>query len=260
MASYLSEKFVAKQKEVDELSNSKVLFMNEVMHETKSPLTSIIGYADVLIRGTFGSLTQEQLNPLNVIKRQSERILNMVNNLMDIARLESGLTKIEKKPTSITQTINHIVEEMKPELDAKQLELVQELDLDLPLVQLDEEKISEVIINLISNAEKFSKPKGKIYISTQVSEAEVQVSVRDEGMGIDPEDLPHIFEKFHRASKEASAVKGTGLGLTLSKTVVEAHGGRMWAVSAGSWQRGCVPFHPACRPACRTGRQVGLPL
>ncbi|MFH1347239.1 MAG: HAMP domain-containing sensor histidine kinase [Candidatus Margulisiibacteriota bacterium] len=253
MTSYLAESFIGKQKQIEELSKAKVDFMNDIMHEVKSPLTSVIGYTDILLHGTFGELTKEQKSSMDVVKRQSARILEMVNNLLDIARLESGKVKIDKKPISLGAIISHVAEEMKPQLDGAKLELVQELDPNLPNTPADESKIGEVVTNLLSNAIKFSKTKGKIFVSTQVSDNHIQVSVRDEGLGIDPEDLPHIFEKFHRANKEAAAVRGTGLGLALSKTIVEAHGGRMWAVSGGRG-KGAV-FHLTL-PA---GKQ-GLPL
>jgi len=233
MASFIAEKFEQRRQQVEKLSKAKADFMNDVMHETKSPLTSIIGYADILLRGNFGEIKKEQLGPMGIIQRQSKRILNMVDNLLDIARLESGKTKIEKKPTSLNETVEHVAEEMKPQLDSAKLELIPELISDLPEILFDESKISEVITNLLSNAIKFSNKGDKIYISTQTSDHKIQVSVRDEGLGIDPDDLPHIFEKFHRATKEAAQVRGTGLGLALSQTIVNMHGGQMWAVSGG---------------------------
>ncbi|MFH1683526.1 MAG: HAMP domain-containing sensor histidine kinase [Candidatus Margulisiibacteriota bacterium] len=233
MTSYLAEIFIGKQKQIEALSEAKVDFMNDIMHEVKSPLTSVIGYTDILLHGTFGKLIKEQRSSMDVVKRQAGRILDMVNNLLDIARLESGRVKIEKKPTPLGAIISHVAEEMKPQLDGAKLELVQELDPDLPNAPLDESKLAGVVTNLISNAIKFSATNGKIFVSTQLSDNKIQVSVRDEGLGIDPEDLPHIFEKFHCANKEAAAVRGTGLGLALSKTIVEAHGGQIWAVSGG---------------------------
>lgn len=231
--SYLSKKITEKQKQIEELSNAQTNFMNQVMHETKSPLTSIIGYSDIFLKGGFGEISKKQKEPLIIIKRQSERILNMTNDLLDLSRLESGKTKIDKVPVSLAEVLGSAIEEMRPQFDAKKLILVQEIDPNLPPVPMSETKILQVVINFLSNAAKFSKPDGKIFISTQKMEKEVQVAVRDEGLGIDPKDLPHIFDKFYRASKEAAAVRGTGLGLALSKGIVEAHGGRIWAVSGG---------------------------
>lgn len=233
MTSYLSKKLMEKQKQIEELSNAKVEFMNQVMHETKSPLTSIIGYTDTFMKGSFGEIKKEQINPLNIIKRQAVRILNMTNDLLDLSRLESGKAKLEKKLLPINEVIERAIEEMKPQVDEKKLDLIKEIDPGLPSIPMNENKIIQVFINLLSNATKFSKPDGKIFISTELLDKQVQVSIRDEGMGIDAEDLPHIFERFYRASKEAVAVRGTGLGLALTKGIVEVHGGRIWAVSGG---------------------------
>ncbi len=241
LSSYLSGKFIEKQNKVEELSSAQANFMNLIMHETKSPLTSIIGYTQALLKESFGKLAEDQKEPLAVIERQSRRILNMTNDLLDLARLESGMAKITKKITSLADVLQRAIEEMKPMQNGKKLDLVQEISPDLPPVPMEEEKIIQVITNLLSNAIKFSKPKGKIFVSTQLLDKRVQISIRDEGMGIDPQDLPHIFEKFYRASKEAAAVRGTGLGLALSKGIVEAHGGRLWAVSGGH-DKGAV-FH-----------------
>jgi len=241
MSAYLAHKFIEKQKEIESLSNAQVDFMNQVMHETKSPLTSIIGYTDTLLGGSFGAINEEEKEPLHIIKRQAQRILNMTNDLLDIARLESGSAVLLKKMVSLGEVLESAIQEMKPLLDSKKLELVLEIDPHLPEVPMEEVKIIQVVINLLSNAIKFSKPGRKIFISTQLLEREVQVSVRDEGLGIKAEDLPHIFQRFYRASKEAVAVRGTGLGLALTRGIVEAHGGRIWAVSGGE-NKGAV-FH-----------------
>jgi signal transduction histidine kinase len=241
LSSYLSGKFIEKQNKVEELSNAQATFMNLIMHETKSPLTSIIGYTQALSKESFGKLTEDQKEPLAVIRRQSQRILNMTNDLLGLARLESGVVKIAKNPTSPADVLERAIEEMKPLQNGKKLDLIKEISPELPLVPMEEDKVIQVITNLLSNAIKFSKPKGRIFISTQLLDKQVQVSIRDEGLGIDPQDLPHIFEKFYRSSKEAAAVRGTGLGLALSKGIIEAHGGRLWAVSSGR-DKGAV-FH-----------------
>jgi signal transduction histidine kinase len=233
MISYLSRKIEEKQKRIEELTDAKLDFVNQIVHELKSPFTSILGYIDILLKGSFGEMAKEAANSLNIIKRQAERVLTMSNGLLDLARIESGKIKIEKKPASLIDNIESAAEEMKPQLDEKNLEPVQEFEPNFPLVPMDADKIHQVLINLLSNAAKFSRPNGKIFISTELLQKEVQVSVRDEGMGIDPEDLPHIFEKFYRSSKEAAAVRGTGLGLAFCKSIIEMHGGRIWAASAG---------------------------
>lgn len=236
IAAYLADKLREKQRQIEALSSAQADFVNMVMHETKSPLTSIIGYTDILASGGLGEVAEKFRDPLSVIKRQSNRILLMVNDLLSLARLESGRTKIAKKPAELAELANHVIEEIGPSLNAKNLKLVLEADPKTPPVGVDEDKILEVLTNLLSNAIKFSSDDGRIFLTIAPQGKEVQVAVRDEGIGIRPVDLPHIFEKFYRASKESAERKGTGLGLALTKLIVEAHGGRIWAVSAGPGQ------------------------
>lgn len=232
MSGYISTKLKQKQTQIEKLSNAQVEFVHEVMHEVRSPLTSIIGYAEILSHKSLGEINEQQENSLAVIRRQSQHILNMSNDLLSIARIEAGKTKIEKNLTPISEIIIHTVEEMKPQFDEKNIELIQEINSSLPPVKIDEAKIHEVLTNLIANAIKFSKKGGRIFITTQLLPNTVQIAVRDEGRGIDIDDLPNVFNKFYRGSAEGTH-RGTGLGLTLCKTIVQAHGGRIWATSSG---------------------------
>jgi signal transduction histidine kinase len=236
ISSYLAERLREKQRQVEELSRAKLDFVNIVMHETKSPLTSIIGYTDLLDSQSLGPITEKQKEPLGVIKRQSQRILAMANDLLSLARIESGMAKIDKKPASLAELTGRVIEEFGPQLEERKISLIQEFDPKLPDVPLDEDKMIEVFTNLFSNAIKFSDNGGKIFLSISPRDKEVLVSIRDEGLGIEPADLLHIFEKFHRGSKESAERKGTGLGLTLVKSIIESHGGKIWAVSAGRGQ------------------------
>jgi len=233
--SHLTKKMLESNKKIEALSKAQLDFMNMVMHEAKSPLTSIIGYTEMLNEQKLGPIAETQKEPLAVIKRQSQRILNMINDLLSIARLESGI-KLDKKTASISEIAARVIEEMKPLIDTRKMTLIQEFDPSSPPVNVDENKTIEVFTNLLSNAIKFSNEGGKIFFSISPQGKEVMVSIRNEGLGINPIDLPHIFEKFYRASKESVERKGTGLGLALCKSIVETHGGRIWAVSAGIGQ------------------------
>jgi signal transduction histidine kinase len=241
MASYLVDKLSEKQKEIERLSDSKIDFMNMVMHEAKSPLTSIIGYTDLIAAEKLGPLAAAQKEAVSVVKRQSRRVLAMINDLLGLARLETGKT-VEKARVNLADLISHVVEEFGPQLKEMNLLVIQEIALEDPKIELDEDKIHEVLTNLFSNAVKFSHDGGKIFLSVNRQANEIVVSLRDEGLGIEPADLPHIFEKFYRAGKESAERKGTGLGLALSRSIVELHGGRLWAVSAGLGQGAVFNF------------------
>lgn len=235
-AAYAGENIIEKQEELTEMSASKVEFIDEVVHETKGPLTSILGYIELITGNKLGSVSGPQREPLLVIQRQAQRILSMVNDLLSLARLESGKRKLEKTSANILDIAARAIEEVTPSIDAGKLALVREFDPQTPLVKLNEDKIEEVFINLLSNAVKFSNEGGRIFVSiapVETPEKAVRVTVRDEGLGIEAIDLPHIFDRFYRASKESLGRKGTGLGLALCRLIVETHGGKIWAESAG---------------------------
>ncbi len=234
VASYLANQILENQKKIEALSNARVDFINQVVHEIKGPLTSIIGYAELFNRDKLGALGEAQKEPMGVIERQSHRVLDMVNDLLSLARLESGMVKFDKKPASLIDVAVRVIEEVSPLANSQRVEIIQEFDHATPRVDIDEDKIHEVFMNLLTNSLKFCPADGcRIVMTIGPSGKEVVAAVRDEGIGIDPGDLPHIFERFYRASKESAARKGTGLGLAISRSIVEAHGGRMWAASGG---------------------------
>jgi signal transduction histidine kinase len=233
MASYLAKQITENQKEIEELSNARVDFISQVAHEIRTPLTSVIGYTQFLIEEKLGPIAEAQKEPMKVIERQGHRILDMVNDLLNLSRLESGVVKFEKKSSGLIDLAGRTIEEFMPQIHAKKIELIKEFDPKTPQLVFDEDKVHEVFTNLLSNAIKFSGDRGRIFLSIAPGNKEVVVSLRDEGLGVDPADLPHIFERFYRASKESAERKGTGLGLAISKSIIEAHGGRIWAVSGG---------------------------
>ena len=233
MASYLANRVLTNQREIEELSNARVDFINQVIHEIRSPLTSVMGYTQFLIEQKLGPLAEAQQEPMRVIERQSRRILDLVNDLLNLSRLEAGAVKFEKKSASLIDLAGRAIEEFMPQINAKKIQLVQEFDPKTPRIIMDEAKIHEVFTNLISNAIKFCGDGCRIFLSIAPGNNEVVVALRDEGLGVDPADLPQIFERFYRASQDSADRKGTGLGLALSKSIVEGHGGRIWVASGG---------------------------
>ena len=231
--SYLADKFREKQQQVERLSAEKTDFMNDVAHELRSPLTSIKEYSSLFLEGLLGEIPQNQKDALAVIRRQSQRMTDMVSDLLDLARVESGRAKFEAGSFDLSRVIENAIVEMTPQFDLNRVILLQNLEANLPQVFADEVKLLEVFINLLSNAVKFSKPEGKVWIAAKKTGRELLVSVKDEGHGILKEDLPHIFEKFYRSSREDVALKGTGLGLALCKSIIDRHGGRIFAESEG---------------------------
>ncbi|OGC19075.1 hypothetical protein A3J90_04365 [candidate division WOR-1 bacterium RIFOXYC2_FULL_37_10] len=232
--SYLSMKIHEKQEEVEKLSADKINFMNMVAHELRSPLTSIEEYVSLALEGLTGPLTPDQTKALTVIKKQSKRINDMVNDLLDLAHIETKMNKFETYNLPLVNIIEKAVCEVSPQITANNLSLEKQISDKLPNIPGNEENLLEVMINILSNAIKFSNPQGKIKISAEQIEDKVYVAVKDNGIGISPGDIDHIFEKFYRtSSKESARRKGTGLGMALSRSIIEKHGGRMWAESEG---------------------------
>ncbi|MFA4967195.1 MAG: ATP-binding protein [Candidatus Margulisiibacteriota bacterium] len=231
--SYLADKFREKQQQVEELADEKLDFMNNVAHELRSPLTSIKEYTSLFMEGLMGPLAQNQRDTIEVIDRQAKRIIKLISDLLDVAQIESHHIKLEKKEHNIEHIIDNAVIEMQPQLNLKKAVIIKRIEPALPQIKVDEIKILEVLINLLSNAIKFSNEGGKITITAKRSGLNIFVSIEDEGKGVDSADLPHIFEKFYRARQGNSKVQGTGLGLALSKDIVERHGGQIWAESPG---------------------------
>jgi len=195
----------------------------DVVHELRTPLTSIVGYSKIL-------LTTEELEPalqrrfLETIHREAKRLNTMINDFLDLVRLESGRVGIVKGPVSLRHLIQETVALLRPQAEARRISINIVMPPDLPTLMADEARLKQVLINLLNNAIKYNRDEGLIEIKVERGEKEVRVSVRDTGRGIAPHDLPRIFDKFYRGSDEVSSL-GTGLGLSIAKQIVEAHGG-----------------------------------
>ncbi len=242
LSSYLSNRVREKTSQIEELFSSRLDFMNMAVHELRSPLTSIKEYVSLLVEGLLGALNPREKETLESISRQVIRLNKLINELLDVARLDSGKARFERAPCSIAEPIEAAVRDLDPQLSLKGLIVLKSHSSNLPQVKMDKEKILEVVLNLLGNAIKFSPHGGKIVICADLIKGgagagnEIRVSIKDEGNGILPEDVPHIFQKFYRARHEDPRYKGTGLGLAISKGIIERHDGKIWAESKGLGQ------------------------
>jgi signal transduction histidine kinase len=218
--------------EVKKVSKRKTDFILSVSHELRTPLTSIKGYAAILMEEKLGHLPQEAKERLEKINRHSDELVHMVNDLLDIARIESGriVMKIEEQDLKeITATVSDLI---LIQCKNKNIKLVQDIQKDLPPVLADRNQIERVFINLLGNAVKFTPQNGRITIKVQRKDKMAQVDVSDTGIGIPPDALGMVFEEFYRVDNPVNQqVKGTGLGLSLVKHIIEAHKGKIWAES-----------------------------
>lgn len=198
-----------------------------VSHELRTPLTSIQGFVEAMMDGTIDN-EEDRLTYLNIIHRETARLNRLIRDLLDLAAMESGKTNWSLHSVSVEKLVNRVVAKLKPQLERQQVKVKKEIPPDLPLMLANEDRAEQVLLNLLGNAIQFS-PKGKtVTVEARADQGEITVSVRDQGPGIPEEELPYIWERFHRVDKSRSrALGGTGLGLAIAKQIVEAHGGRV---------------------------------
>jgi signal transduction histidine kinase len=214
-------------------------FISVVSHELRTPLTPMLGYLDLMLVGEGGDLTDDQLIFLKTIRSNTLRMSVLVEDLLEIGRLEANTINLQFWPVDLDTVIGETIELLQPELERKSMTLIQELATQLPPIEADQKRIGQVLMNLVSNALKYSYPGGRITIRAfQLDSQYVEIQVEDTGVGMTPEQLSRLFTRFYRADNPfRDRVSGTGLGLSIAKTFVELHGGSISAqsqVGAGS--------------------------
>jgi len=229
--SYASlEQKIKELKELDELKDN---FLNTTSHELKTPLAPIKSQLQLLMAGDFGKLNKEQQESLEMIFRNEERLNRLVSDVLDISRIRSHKLKLILEKFSLAKVIQEVVKEMKPVARNNKIDLTVKLA-DLPMTTGDPHRIAQVIGNLFNNAIKFTPKKGEITVEAEAKEKELMVKVIDTGIGISPKNLKKLFTPFLQLETGLSRKHGgTGLGLVISKGIVEAHGGKIWAESKG---------------------------
>ena len=217
---------MAERLEKSELLRRRMI--QDVAHELRTPLTVIQGNLQAL-RDRVYRPTPEVIDSLH---EESQLLSRLVNDLRDLSLAEAGELRLHRQSTDLRELVQRIATTLKPSMQSKGLRLVVEVP-DLPLpVDIDPERIAQVLLNLLSNAQRYTLEAGQITLAVQESSSELQVSVSDTGPGIAPEDLPHVFERFWRGDRSRTrASGGAGLGLAIAKQFVEAHGGRIWVES-----------------------------
>jgi two-component system sensor histidine kinase GlrK len=218
--------------QLNKIDKMKSDFFSIMSHELRTPLTSIREGTNLLLEGVGGELIEKQRKLLGIISEESNRLIDLVNSLLDLAKMEAGMMPFHFAPVDISPVISIATQLMEPLLVTKKIHL----DLDLPgtrtAVTLDNERIMQVIKNLLANAIRFSAEGGTIRISLKQRPGFLEVAVRDRGPGIPPDHLKHIFEKFRQVELPGGlSPKGTGLGLAIVKQIITAHGGKVWAES-----------------------------
>ena len=217
-------------KELDQLKSD---FVSNVSHELRTPLTAIKGAVDLLLREVPGPLNENQTHHLSRVRSNTQQLAGLINDLLDLSKIEEGKIELDAGRVSLGGLLHEVMETVKPMAAEKPVLL--EVDVPMPsvLVWADRDKVTQVLMNLIGNAIKFTPSDGRVGISTANDcSGWVRVSIRDTGLGIPASEQEKIFEKFYQVTKDAGPKpKGTGLGLAISKSLVEMHGGKIWVES-----------------------------
>jgi signal transduction histidine kinase len=213
----------ARLREIAELREE---FLALTTHDLRSPLTVISGVISFFTSGRLGELSPEQKNMVGMMERNTQNLIELVNDLLDAAKLESGTLQLELAPTNLRTLVHEICEPLEPLAREKGIALTQELPTDLPPARADRAKLRRIIVNLLSNALKFTPKGGRVTVRAELFNASLRISVADTGVGIAAEDLPLLFDKYEQARHRATrGEKGTGLGLYITRQLVELHGG-----------------------------------
>ena len=221
--------------QLKKLDSAKSEFISIASHQLRTPLTAIKGYISMMQDGDFGKIPQSLVRYLDIVYNSNERLINLVNDLLNISRIESGRQKYDFKPNDMFALAQEIVTKLQPRADEKKLELVlAKPTAPLPKVAFDSEKLHEVMLNFIDNAIKYTK-SGRVDVMLKAEpEGMVTYSVKDTGMGISEQTMQHLFKKFSRGEGSFLVhTEGLGLGLYVAKMIVEAHDGKIWAESEG---------------------------
>jgi len=227
----LAASFNKMAKRVAEADQMQRDFVANVSHDLKTPLTSIAGFSQALLDGTANN--QEDLRrSAQIIHDETNRLIRLTQDLLDLARLESGQITIAREPVDITALASKTVTRFESKAKSRQVNLKLDLAPRLPKVKGDEDRLAQVLTNLLDNAIKFTTAGGAVLLEASSDAHSVKIEITDSGPGIPPEELDRIFERFYQVDKaRASGEGGTGLGLAIAKEIVEAHGGQISASS-----------------------------
>ncbi len=236
----LSDSFNQMAEQLEQVENMRRQLVGDVSHELRTPLTAIKGYMEGLIDGIF----PQEVETYQLIHAEADRLSRLVDDLQELSRVESKAYSMNFQSMDIHFLVDSSIKRLSFNAKKKQIDLRSNLSDDLPRVLVDADRISQVLINLIGNAIAYTPSGGSVTISAKKLLDRVQISIMDTGVGIPSEHLPHVFDRFYRVDKSRSrqAGGGSGIGLTIARHLVEAHGGLIWVESDGEGQGSTFVF------------------
>ena len=230
----LAERFNRMAERLEKTESMRRQLIGDVSHELRTPLTAIGGYMEGLTDGVLPATPET----FEQVRMEAGRLSRLVDDLQELSRVEAGSYRLDVHPVALSMLLETTIKRLLHQFDEKQVRLTRSLSPNLPPVLADEDRITQVLTNLLGNALAYTPAGGEVTVSALKTGDEMLVSVKDNGLGIPAESLPHIFDRFYRVDKSRSraAGGGSGIGLTIAKALIEAHGGRIWVESAGEGQ------------------------
>ena len=220
-----------KGRQLEIASRHKSQFLANISHELRTPLNAILGYTELILDGIYGEPTEKMDGVLRRVQANGKHLLGLINDVLDLSKIEAGQLTLSVADYSMTEVVQSVFTAVEPLATEKNLALKVELLPGLPVGRGDERRIAQVLLNLVGNAIKFTDA-GEVAIKASAVNGSFEVAVSDTGPGVAPADQQKIFEEFHQADNSSTRKKGgSGLGLSISKRIVEMHGGRMWVES-----------------------------
>jgi len=227
----LFQEIQEKSRQLAVASQHKSEFLANMSHELRTPLNAIIGFSEVLLERMFGEINDKQVEYLQDIMESGRHLLSLINDILDLSKIEAGRMELESTDFDLPQAIGNALLLMRERAARRGIGLHEAVDVRLGEIRGDERKLKQVLLNLLSNALKFTPEGGRIDVCARLVDGMAEISVADTGVGIAPEDQEAVFEEFRQVGGSEKKAEGTGLGLTLCRKFVELHGGRIWVKS-----------------------------
>jgi signal transduction histidine kinase len=220
-----------KSRQLEVASQHKSEFLANMSHELRTPLNAIIGFSEVLYERMFGEINDKQAEYLADILESGRHLLSLINDILDLSKIEAGRMELDPTEFSLPAAIDNTLTLVRERAHRRAIELERKIDEGVGSICADERKVKQVILNLLSNALKFTPEGGRVAVRARAYDGWAEVSVSDTGVGIAAEDQPTVFDEFRQVGSAAKKVEGTGLGLAISRKFIELHGGRIWVTS-----------------------------